>query len=165
MDQNPPPDGEVSKKRNLGNRINHRNHIGRPPGTRPRIIRESLELLKQLGGDPPHVALLKLSRDEKIDLPLRAQMAAWCAPYFASKQAPTPPPRFLDASPELGELTDAASALRFTARIAEQVQAGKLDVELAKFFGNLASLYVNLLDKVAVEGEVERHRELQVAAE
>jgi hypothetical protein len=98
-------------------------------------------------------------------LALRAQIAAWAAPYFAPRYAPMTPPRFLDASPELGELTDAASALRFTARIAEQVQAGKLDTELAKFFANLASLYVSLLDKVAVESEVERHRELQMAAE
>jgi hypothetical protein len=166
MDQiSPSLDDEVPKKANRGNRTDRR-HTGRPPGTRPRIIRESQELLEQLGGDAPHIALLKLSRDEKIDLPLRAQMAAWCAPYFASKFAPTPPPpRFLTESPGLGELTDAASALRFTARIAEQVQAGKLDTELGKFFANLAALYVNLLDKVAVESEIERHRELRVVAE
>jgi hypothetical protein len=164
MDQIPPPEEVIPKKQTLGNRTERR-HVGRPPGTRPRIIRESQELMKQLGFDPPHIALLKLGNDDKIELSMRAQMLAWAAPYFGSKLAPTPTPRFLDESPGLGELTDAASALRFTARIAERVQAGKLDTELAKFFANLAALYVSLLDKVAVEAEVERHRELRVAAE
>jgi hypothetical protein len=165
MDQSPPPNNEVVKKRNLGNRTERRNRAGRLPGVHTLRTRETDELLKQLGYDMPHISLLKLANDDKIDLSQRAQMLAWAAPYFGSKHAPTPPPRFIVESPRLGELNDAASALRFTARIAEQVQAGKLDVELAKFFGNLASLYVNLLDKGAVESEVERHRELQVAAE
>jgi hypothetical protein len=166
MDPTPTPDDSSFRKLDSGRgRGKHANHPGRALGVRNLRTREADEILKQLGHDAPHISLLKLGNDDKIELPMRVQMLAWAAPYFGSRLAPTPTPRFLDKSPGLGELTDAASALRFTARIAEQVHAGKLDTELAKFFANLAALYVNLLDKVAVETEVERHRELQVAAE
>jgi hypothetical protein len=162
-DQTQPLD-EVPKKLNLGNRTKNR-HTGRPPGTRPRSIRDAEELLKQYGYDAPHVALLKLGNDDKIELPMGAQMLAWAAPYFGSKHAPTPTPRFVTEPLGLGELTDAASALRFTARIAELVQTGRLDVELARFFASLVTLFADLHEKVRLEVEVEKHRELALAAE
>jgi hypothetical protein len=150
----------VPKKQNLGNRTNRRNRTGRPPGTRPRIIRETEELLKRLGYDPPHIALLKLGNDATIGQPARAQMLAWAAPYFGAKQAPTPTPRFLKDAPDLGRLTDAQSAVVFVASVVETARTGKLDAEWTRLFLDAADVFVRLYDKLNLETEVERHREL-----
>lgn len=147
MTLDPPPDDTIVKKLTPGNRTERRYRAGRVGGVRNLRTRETDELLKQLKYDPPHIALLKLANDEKFDLALRTQCLAWAAPYFGSKYAATPPSRFITESPELGELTDAASAVRFVARIAEQVQAGRLDLEWAQFFSNLAALFASLRDK------------------
>jgi hypothetical protein len=60
MDQSDPPlESGNAKKKTLGNRTDRRNRTGRPLGVRPQRIREREALMKELGGDPPHIALLK----------------------------------------------------------------------------------------------------------
>jgi hypothetical protein len=164
MDQiTPPPDGEVVQKQNLGNRTSRRNRAGPPLGTRPRFIRERERLMKELGGDPPHVALLKIGRDEAIDLPMRTSALAAAAPFFAPKYGPLTPPRFLAGAPDLGRLTDAQSAVGFVASVAECARAGKIDAEWARIFTDIADVFVRLHDRVSLELEVSRRRELEAA--
>jgi hypothetical protein len=156
-----PPPGEVPRKKNSGNRYKYRRGLtGRAPGVRNRRTRETDELLARMGFDAPHVSLLKIGNDEANEKPLRVQALAYAAPFFASKPAPAPPLRFITESPQLGELTDAQSAARFAARVAEQVQAGKMDLDLARFLLGVAEMFVRLYDKVQLESEVEKHREL-----
>jgi hypothetical protein len=164
MDPTLPPDDEVPKKRNPGNRTNRR-YTGHPPGVRPRLVRKREELLKQLGGDPPHVALLKIGRDDKLELPLRTSALAAAAPFFSPKYAPISSPRFLAHAPDLGRLTDAASAVVFVASTVECARTGKLDAEWTRLFLDAADVFVRLYDKLNLETEVEKHRELAQAAE
>jgi hypothetical protein len=162
----PPDDPAIPRKKTPGNRTERRGRVGRAGGVRNIRTRETDRLLEQLGGDPPHIALLKLSRDEKVDLSLRAQMAAWAAPYFASKMAPKTLPRFLADAPDLGRLTDAESTVGYVAAVAEGVRSGKLDVEAGQFFLNCAAIYARLHAALNLENEVEKARaSLQLAAE
>jgi hypothetical protein len=161
----PPSDDADTKNQFLGKRFNRRNRTGRPLGTRPRFIRERERLMKELGGDPPHVALLKIGRDDKIELAMRTSALAAAAPFFAPKYGPMPPPRFLAEAPDLGRLTDAASAVVFVASVVECARTGKLDAEWTRLFLDAADVFVRLRDKVELEVEVERHRELALAAE
>jgi hypothetical protein len=78
----PPDDDGIVKKLTPGNRTDRRYRAGRIQGARNLRTREAEELLKQFGHDAPHVALLKLGNDNKIELALRAQMLAWAAPFF-----------------------------------------------------------------------------------
>jgi hypothetical protein len=156
-----PPQGAVSKKKNLGNRTNHQNHRGRPLGVRPQRIREREALMKELGGDPPHIALLKIGRDEKLDLSVRTPALAAAAQFFAPKYAAMPPPRFLSGEPDLGRLTDAQSAVIFVGSVIESARTGKLDAEWTRLFLDAADVYVRLYDKLRLEAEIERHRELE----
>jgi hypothetical protein len=160
-----PPEDDGTKKRDLGKRFNRRNRTGRPLGTRPRFIRERERLMKELGGDPPHVALLKIGRDDKIDLSMRTSALAACAAFFAPKYGPLPPPRFLADAPDLGRLTDASSAVVFVASVVESARTGKLDAEWMRLFIDAADVYVRLRERVELETEVEKHRELALAAE
>jgi hypothetical protein len=121
--------------------------------------------MKELGGDPPHVALLKIGRDDKIELAMRTSALAAAAPFFAPKYGPMPPPRFLADAPDLGRLTDAVSVLAFVASVIESARAGKLDAEWTRLFLDAADVFVRLHDKVKIETEIEHIRELRVAAE
>jgi hypothetical protein len=127
----------------------------------PQRIREREEQLKKLGGDPPHIALLKVSRDTTIDFPVRMSAAAACAPYFAAKYASLAQPRYLAGEPDLGRLTDATSAVTFVASVVESARVGKLDAEWTRLFLDAADVFVRLYDKLHLEVEVERHRELE----
>jgi hypothetical protein len=160
MDQAAPLDGENSKKRKLGNHAERRNRTGRPLGVRPRLIREREELMRQLGGDPPHVALLKIGRDQNQSMSVRTSALAAAGPFFAPKYAPMAPPRFLAGEPDLGRLTDAQSAVVFVASTVECARTGKLDAEWTRLFLDAADVFVRLYDKLNLETEVERHREL-----
>jgi hypothetical protein len=62
-------------------------------------------------------------------------------------------------------LTDAASAVVFVASVAECARTGKLDAEWTRIFTDLADVYVRLYDKLHLEVEVERHRQLEGALE
>ena len=160
MDQTaPPPEDQVPRKRNRGNRTDRR-HTGGVPGTRPRFIREREELMKQLGGDPPHVALLKIGRDVKLNMSVRIPALAAASQFFAPKYAPMAPPRLLTDAPHLGRLTDASSAVVFVASVVECARTGKLDAEWTRLFLDAADVFVRLYDKLNLETEVERHREL-----
>jgi hypothetical protein len=152
---------EVARKRNPGNRTNRRNRKGPPLGTRPRFIKEREALMAKLGGDPPHVALLKIGRDEKLELSMRTSALAAAAPFFAPKYGPLSPPRFLSGEPDLGRLTDAQSAVVFVAGVVESARTGKLDAEWTRLFLDAADVYVRLYDKLRLEAEIERHRELE----
>jgi hypothetical protein len=121
--------------------------------------------MRQLGGDPPHVALLKIGRDEKHDMPTRMQALAAASQFFAPKYAAMSPPRFLASEPDLGRLTDAASAVVFVASVVESARTGKLDAEWTRLFLDAADVFVRLHAKFELESEVERHRELSMAAE
>jgi hypothetical protein len=166
MDQIPPPDAGSSKAPKLGiGRGNHDNHKGRAPGVTTRRIRETQELLAQLGGDPPHIALLKIGRDEKLDMSMRTSALAACAPFFASRYGPMAPPRFLTDAPDLGRLTDAASAVAFVGSVVESARTGKLDAEWTRLFLDAADVFVRLHYTVKIETEIEHIRELRVAAE
>jgi hypothetical protein len=119
--------------------------------------------MKQLGGDPPHVALLKIGRDEKLELSVRTPALAAAAPFFAPRYGPMAPPRYLADAPDLGRLTDATSAVTFVASIVESARIGKLDAEWTRLFLDVADVFVRLYDKLHLEAEVERHRELAQA--
>jgi hypothetical protein len=121
--------------------------------------------LKQLGGDPPHIALLKIGRDEKLDLSVRTPALAAAAPFFAPRYGPMPPSRFLADAPDLGRLTDAVSAVAFVGSVVESARTGKLDAEWTRLFLDAADVFVRLHDKVKIETEIEHIRELRVAAE
>jgi hypothetical protein len=162
IQQDPPPDSDSSKKESSGARARQR-WVGRGIGVRNLRTRETDELLRQLGHDPPHIALLKLGNDDKIDLQLRAQMLAWAAPFFGSKNAPAPALRFVLDQPSIGRLTDAASAAAFTSAVTEHVRAGKMDFAAGEFFLRAASLFASLCDKAALQTEVEKHRALEAA--
>jgi hypothetical protein len=73
--------------------------------------------------------------------------------------------RFVTDPPEIGQLTDAVSAAAFTAAVTEHVRAGKLDFAAGEFFLKAASLFAQLHERVSLETEVEKNRELQIAAE
>jgi hypothetical protein len=156
----PPPDDKVSRKQNSGNRTDRRNRNGRERGVRNRRTRETDELLKKLGSDPPHVALLKIGRNRRNAAAIRVSAFSHAAPFFAAKPSPAPTPNYLEGSPELGKLTDAASALRFTSAVTEQVRDGKLDLVFGEFFLKAADLFTRLYERVELETEVERTREL-----
>ena len=126
--------------------------------------RETDAILAKYGHDAPHVALYKMGHDAQIELHMRIHALAAASPFFAPKYAPTPSPRFLAGQPDLGRLTDAASAVLFVASVAECARVGKLDAEWTRIFVDAADVFVRLHDKVLVEAEVQRHREL-VAAE
>ena len=68
--------------------------------------------------------------------------------------------RFLADAPDLGRLTDAASAVVFVASTVECARTGKLDAEWTRLFLDVADVFVRLYDKLNLETEVERHREL-----
>jgi hypothetical protein len=159
-DRTEPPPGDVPKKRNLGNRTNRR-HKGRPEGTRPMFIRERERLMKELGGDPPHVALLKIGRNEALDLPVRINALAAASAFFAPKYAAMPPPRFLADAPSIGQLTDAASAASFVSSVVESARTGKLDADWMRLLLDAADVFARLYDKVVLEAEVEKFRELE----
>jgi hypothetical protein len=99
-----------------------------------------------------------------VGLEARTPALAAAAQFFAPKYGPMPPPRFLAGAPDLGRLTDAASAVLFVASVVECARAGALDAEWTRIFVDAADVFVRLHDKVLVEAEVQRHREL-VAAE
>lgn len=139
--------------------------MGRALGVLNRRTREADELLKQFGYDPPHVQLIRLASDEKTDLALRVQMLAAAAPFFGAKFAPARTPYFLAGAPDLGRLTDAASAVGFVGSVVESARAGKLDAEWTRLFLDAADVFTRLHDKLHLETEVERHRELLEAAE
>jgi hypothetical protein len=159
------PLDHIVKPKLFGNHTDRRNRSGRVAGARNMRTRAMDELMAQTGLDAPHVALFKIGHDDKVELPLRIQALAAASPYFAPRYSPTLPPRFAPEALNLGQLTDEASAVAFVARIAEQVQAGKLDATWAQFFASLASLFADLHRKAQTEIEVERHRELTLAAE
>jgi hypothetical protein len=166
MDPIPPSDAGSSKTHDVGiGRGKHGNHKGRAPGVTTRRIRERDALMKELGGDPPHVALLKIGRDEKLELPLRTSALAAAAPFFFPKYAPMPSPRFLTDAPDLGRLTDAVSAVAFVGSVVESARTGKLDAEWTRLFLDAADVFVRLHDKVKIETEIEHIRELRVVAE
>jgi hypothetical protein len=165
IQQDQPPEDEVTKRRNLGNRTDRRNRAGRPGGVTTARIRELNEALERFGYDPPHISLLKLGNDNKLELPMRAQALALAAPYFAPKLAPAHVPRFLADAPDLGRLTDAASAVVFVASVVESARTGKLDAEWTRLFLDAADVFVRLHAKLNLESEVEKHRELALAAE
>jgi hypothetical protein len=156
-----PPEGEVLRKSNPGNRADRRNRSGRPAGARNRRTRETDELLAQTGADAPHIALFKIGHDDTADKSLRVTALAHCAPFFAPRYAPAPALRFVVDPLELGQLTDAASAVTFTAAVTEHVRAGKLDFAAGEFFLKAASLFAQLYGQANLEAEVEKHRELQ----
>jgi hypothetical protein len=116
--------------------------------------------MRQLGGDPPHVALLKIGRDENQPSSVRTPALAAASQFFAPKYAPMPMPRFLADAPDLGRLTDAASAVVFVASVVEGARTGKLDVEWTRIFLDAADVFVRMHDKLNLEIEVERYREL-----
>jgi hypothetical protein len=120
-------------------------------------------MLAQSGFDAPHVALLKIGHDEKNEKPLRVAALAHAAPFFAPKHASTPTPRFLADAPDIGRLSDAASAVVFVASVVESARAGKLDAEWTRLFLDAADVYVRLHDKLNLETEVEKNRELQLS--
>jgi hypothetical protein len=163
--QDPPPEGEVVRKQRFGNRTDRRNRAGRPSGVSNLRIRELGEALKQFGYDPPHISLLKLGNDDKLGLPMRAQALALAAPYFTPKLAPIHIPRFLADAPDLGRLTDAASAVVFVASVVESARTGRLDAEWTRLLLDAADVFVRLHAKLDLESEVEKHRELALAAE
>jgi hypothetical protein len=163
--QDQPLEGEIVKKRTLGNHTDRRNRAGRPSGVTTVRTRELAEALKRFGYDPPHISLLKLGNDDKLELPMRAQALALAAPYFAPKLAPAHVSRFLADAPDLGRLTDAASAVVFVASVVESARIGKLDAEWARLFLDAADVFVRLHAKLDLESEVERHRQLALAAE
>jgi hypothetical protein len=106
-----------------------------------------------------------MGHDEKLETPLRLQALAAAAPFFAPKNAPAPIPRFLADAPDLGRLTDAASAVVFVASVVESARIGKLDAEWMRLFLDAADVFVRLHAKLNLESEVEKHRELSMAAE
>jgi hypothetical protein len=164
MDQAAPsPEGGVVRKKNLGNRTDRRNRSGPPLGTRPRFIREREELMRKLGGDPPHVALLKIGRDENLDIHTRISALGVASQFFAPKYAAMAPPKFLADAPDLGQLTDARSAVMFVASIVESARTGKLDTEWTRLFLDAADVFTRLVDKAVLEVEVQRHRALESA--
>jgi hypothetical protein len=164
-DLDPPPESDVARKQNSGNRTDRRNRAGRPDGVSNLRTRKLGEALKQFGYDPPHISLLKLGNDDKLELPMRAQALALAAPYFTPKLAPAHVPRFLADAPDLGQLTDAASAVVFVASVVESARTGKLDAEWMRLFLDAADVFVRLHAKLDLESEVEKHRELALAAE
>jgi hypothetical protein len=107
--------------------------------------------------------LLKIGRNETIELSMRTSALAAAAPFFAPKYGPLSPPRFITGSPDLGRLTDAQSAVSFTANVVEQVRSGQMDVDDGRFFLGAAELFAKLHERVALEAEVERRRELESA--
>jgi hypothetical protein len=161
----PPPEGEVLRKSNSGNRTDRRNRSGRPAGARNRRTRETDELLAQTGSDAPHIALFKIGHDDTADKSLRVTALAHCGPFFAPRHAPAPALRFVVDPLEIGQLTDAASAVAFTAAVTEHVRAGKLDFAAGEFFLKAASLFAQLHERVNLEIEVERNRELRAREE
>jgi hypothetical protein len=127
--------------------------------------RQADELLRKLGGDPPSLALLKIGRDTKVELPLRLHALAAAAPYFSPKMGASPPPRFLTGKPDLGRLTDPESAVVFVASVVETARIGELDEVWSRIFIDAADVFVRLYDKLHLQVEVERHRELERQAE
>jgi hypothetical protein len=146
----------ASKKSGIGK---HNNHVGRS-NLRTRAADAALARYKH---PAPHVSLYRMGHDTKLEMPLRIHALAASAPFFAPKHAPSPTPRFLAGEPDLGRLTDAASAVVFVASVAECARTGKLDAEWARIFADLADVYVRLYDKLHLEVEVERHRQLEHA--
>jgi hypothetical protein len=55
---------------------------GRKKGTPNNLTRQALLDLQMAGGDPPHLALLKIGREEKYPLAIRVSALGFCAPYF-----------------------------------------------------------------------------------
>jgi hypothetical protein len=153
----------VARKPPSGNRTDRRYRAGRENGVRNLRVRELQAALDHLGFDPPHIALLKIGNDEAREMSMRMQALALAAPYFVPKLAALQIPRFLAGAPDLGRLTDAQSAAGFVASVVEGARAGKLDAEWTRLFLDAADVFVRLHDKVALEVEVERRRQLEAA--
>jgi hypothetical protein len=161
----PQPEEDVVRKRRSGNGADRRYRAGRINGVRNLRTRELQETLKRLGFDPPHIALLKLGNDDTIELPTRMQARALAAPYFVPKLAAFQIPRFLADAPDLGRLVDAQSAVGFVASVIESARTGKLDAEWTRLFLDAADVFTRLHDKLNLEVEVERRRQLEAGAE
>jgi hypothetical protein len=156
--------GNHTDRRNRdGNHTDRRNRTGRPNGVRNLRTRETDAVLARYGHDAPHVALYKMGHDAQLELPLRIHALAAASPFFAPKYAPMQQPRFLAGEPDLGRLTDAASAVVFIASVVESARTGKLDAEWTRILVDAADVFVRLHDKLYVEAEVARHRELMAA--
>jgi hypothetical protein len=162
MDEPPPEKGAVARKPRSGNRTERRYRNGRAAGVRNLRTRETDALLAETGLDAPHVALFRIGHDEKQGMPLRVAALAHAAPYFTPKPAPTPASRFLPDALDLGQLTDAASAVMFVASTVECARQGKLDSEWTKLFLDAAATFARLYDTLKLEVEVQRRRELEL---
>jgi hypothetical protein len=58
---------------------------GRKKGTPNHLSRQSLLDLQLAGGDPPHLALLKIGRNEQHPIAIRVSALGFAAPYFQAR--------------------------------------------------------------------------------
>jgi hypothetical protein len=104
---------------------------GRQPGTANHLTQKALLELAKLGGDAPHLALLKIGRDMSHPIAVRVTALGLAAPYFQPRMLP-PAARIIRPI-DIEELRDAASAADAAARVIAKANAGEIDLEAAKF--------------------------------
>jgi hypothetical protein len=116
---------------------------GRKAGTPNRLSQRALLDLARLKGDPPHIALLKIGRDEQQPIAIRVSALGFCAPFFQPRLAPRP--LYVDPPVSIGELKDTCSVTEAAARVIAKTSSGELDLESGKFLleaiGTFAKLY------------------------
>jgi hypothetical protein len=136
---------------------------GRAKGALNKRTVEAQEALAKLGGDPPHVALLEIGRDEKTSEAGRISALAACSAFFQPKMAPLPPPPRYIENPVGLDLTDAHSALLATAAIGRKLDKGEIAIESADALLRVVRTFANLFNVVELQREVEKARGLHGA--
>jgi hypothetical protein len=108
--------------------------------------------MAKLGGDPPHIALLKIGRDTKNPLALRIQALGYAAPYFQWRMG-TPAARILRPV-DLDELRNAESAASAAAKVIAKTNSGEIDMEAGKFLLDAIEKYSHLYERQQLEERV-----------
>jgi hypothetical protein len=125
---------------------------GRVSGTPNILSRQALLDLAKLGGDPPHIALLKIGRDMNNPLSIRVQALGYCAPYFIPRMSP--PAARIVRPVDIDDLRDAATASDAAAKVIAKANAGEIDLEAAKFLMDAIEKYSHLQEREILEARV-----------
>jgi hypothetical protein len=125
---------------------------GRQPGTANNITQKALLELVKLGGDPPHLALLKIGRDMTHPITVRVTALGLAAPYFQPRMA-APAAKIIDPV-DMGDIRDAPSAAEAAAKVFNKVNAGKLDIECGEFLLDGIERYAQLYEREQLQMRV-----------
>jgi hypothetical protein len=125
---------------------------GRRAGSTNILTRQALLDRAKVGGDLPHIALLKIGLNKRNSLAIRVQALGYAAPYFQHRMA-TPAARIIRPV-DLDELKDAESAASAAAKVIAKTNSGEIDMEAGKFLLDAIDKFSHLYERQQLEERV-----------